>query len=39
VTGLTAPDRRACGLTAPPIAGSCPEHGPVGPHHVADSEE
>jgi hypothetical protein len=39
VTGLIATDRRACCLNATPIAGSCPEHGPVGPHHVADSEE
>jgi hypothetical protein len=38
VTGLIATDRRACCLNATPIAGSCPEHGPLGPHHTTERE-
>jgi hypothetical protein len=37
-TGLVASDRRACCLNATPIAGTCPEHGPVGPHHATTDE-
>ncbi|MFB6183322.1 MAG: hypothetical protein ABEI96_02100 [Haloarculaceae archaeon] len=33
-TGLVATGRRACCLNATGIVGSCPEHGPVGPHHA-----
>ncbi|WP_336002619.1 hypothetical protein [Halorientalis halophila] len=38
-TGLIATGRRACCLNATPIVGACPEHGPLGPHHVVDDEE
>ncbi|WP_193366331.1 hypothetical protein [Halosimplex carlsbadense] len=31
---LAATDSRNCCLNATPIAGTCPEHGPVGPHHA-----
>ena len=34
--GLVASRRRACCLNATPIAGVCPRHGPVGPHHAVD---
>ena len=34
--GLVAGQQRACCLNATPIAGVCPTHGPVGPHHAAD---
>ena len=34
--GLVAGEQRACCLNATPIAGVCPTHGPVGPHHVVD---
>ena len=37
VSTTIAGGRRACCLNATPIAGICPEHGPLGPHHV-DSE-
>ncbi|WP_152042616.1 hypothetical protein [Salinigranum salinum] len=33
-TGLVASGRRACCLNATPIVGSCPTHGPLGPHHA-----
>jgi hypothetical protein len=33
-TGLIASGRRACCLNATPIVGTCPTHGPVGPHHA-----
>jgi len=36
-TGLAATDSRQCCLNATPIAGICPEHGPLGPHHVEES--
>ncbi|WP_423999001.1 hypothetical protein ACOZ4I_09830 [Haloarcula salina] len=35
-TGLVATDSRHCCLNATPIAGACPEHGPVGPHHAVE---
>jgi len=38
-TGLAATDSRQCCLNATPIAGICPEHGPLGPHHVDESSE
>lgn len=38
-TGLVATDSRQCCLNATPIAGTCPEHGPLGPHHVTDDAE
>ena len=34
--GLVASEQRACCLNATPIAGVCPTHGPVGPHHAVD---
>ena len=34
--GLVASRQRACCLNATPIAGVCPTHGPVGPHHAVD---
>ncbi|TKX57904.1 hypothetical protein EXE44_08555 [Halorubrum sp. SS7] len=34
--GLVASGRRACCLNATPIAGVCPTHGPVGPHHAVE---
>ncbi|WP_380674954.1 hypothetical protein [Salinigranum sp. GCM10025319] len=37
-TGLIASGRRACCLNATPIVGTCPTHGPLGPHHATDSE-
>lgn len=36
--GLAANGRRACCLNSTPIAGTCPEHGPVGPHHAVDEK-
>ena len=36
VRGAIASEQRACCLNATPIAGVCPTHGPVGPHHAAD---
>ncbi|MFB6205059.1 MAG: hypothetical protein ABEJ05_00825 [Haloglomus sp.] len=36
---LVATSRRACCLNATPIAGTCPEHGPLGPHNVVESDE
>ncbi len=36
--GAVATGRRACCLNATPIAGVCPTHGPVGPHHVVDGD-
>jgi len=35
-TGLVATDRRHCCLNATPIAGACPNHGPVGPHDAVE---
>jgi hypothetical protein len=32
--GLVATTSRQCCLNATPIAGTCPEHGPVGPHNA-----
>ncbi len=37
--GLVAGGRRACCLNATPIAGVCPTHGPVGPHHATPTPE
>lgn len=37
--GLVAGKRRACCLNATPIAGVCPTHGPVGPHHAVDDSD
>jgi len=37
-TGLAATDSRQCCLNATPIAGICPEHGPLGPHHATDEQ-
>ncbi|MFC7187475.1 hypothetical protein [Halorubrum yunnanense] len=34
--GVIASRQRACCLNATPIAGVCPTHGPVGPHHAVD---
>ena len=34
--GVIASHQRACCLNATPIAGVCPTHGPVGPHHAVD---
>ncbi|MFC7194990.1 hypothetical protein ACFQL4_10540 [Halosimplex aquaticum] len=34
---LAATNSRQCCLNATPIAGICPEHGPLGPHHATDS--
>jgi hypothetical protein len=34
--GVIASQQRACCLNATPIAGVCPTHGPVGPHHAVD---
>ncbi|GAB3707597.1 hypothetical protein [Halorubrum pallidum] len=36
VRGAIAAEQRACCLNATPIAGVCPTHGPVGPHHAVD---
>jgi hypothetical protein len=35
--GAIARQQRACCLNATPIAGVCPTHGPLGPHHVVDA--
>jgi hypothetical protein len=35
--GVIASQQRACCLNATPIAGVCPTHGPVGPHHAVDN--
>jgi hypothetical protein len=35
--GLLATNSRNCCLNATPIAGTCPEHGPVGPHHAVET--
>jgi len=35
-TGLVATQRRHCCLNDTPIAGACPNHGPVGPHDAVD---
>ncbi len=32
-----ATEQRACCLNATPIAGICPTHGPLGPHHTVES--
>jgi hypothetical protein len=37
-TGLIATGRRTGCCNATPIVGACPEHGPLGPHHVVDEE-
>jgi len=37
--GAVASRQRACCLNATPIAGVCPTHGPVGPHHAVDEPE
>jgi len=34
--GAVASRQRACCLNATPIAGVCPTHGPLGPHHAVD---
>jgi len=34
--GAIASEQRACCLNATTIAGVCPTHGPLGPHHVVD---
>ncbi len=34
---IIASQQRACCLNATTIAGVCPTHGPLGPHHVVDS--
>ena len=34
--GVIASRQRACCLNATPIAGVCPTHGPLGPHHAVD---
>ena len=36
---LAATNSRNCCLNATPIAGVCPEHGPLGPHHTTDDPE
>jgi len=36
--GAIASEQRACCLNATTIAGVCPTHGPLGPHHVVDDE-
>ncbi|MFD1570887.1 hypothetical protein [Halorubrum laminariae] len=36
VRGAIGSRQRACCLNATPIAGVCPTHGPVGPHHAVD---
>lgn len=38
-TGLIATNRRACCLNDTPIVGSCPEHGPLGPHDVVEGRD
>jgi len=35
-TALVATGSRHCCLNATPIVGTCPEHGPVGPHNARD---
>ncbi len=35
-TGLYVSGRRACCLNATGIVGSCPEHGPLGPHDAVE---
>jgi len=37
--GAIASQQRACCLNATPIAGVCPTHGPVGPHHAVDDPD
>ncbi|WP_193767538.1 hypothetical protein [Halorientalis pallida] len=37
-TGLVATGRRVGCCNATPIVGTCPEHGPLGPHHVVEDE-
>jgi len=34
---IIASQQRACCLNATTIAGVCPTHGPLGPHHVVES--
>ena len=34
---IIASEQRACCLNATTIAGVCPTHGPLGPHHVVES--
>jgi len=38
-TGLVATGRSMGCCNGTPIAGTCPEHGPVGPHHVETVDE
>ncbi|MGQ3330015.1 MULTISPECIES: hypothetical protein [Halorubrum] len=37
--GAIASRQRACCLNATPIAGVCPTHGPVGPHHAIEGPD
>jgi len=37
--GLVATTSRQCCLNSTPIVGTCPEHGPVGPHNATDEAE
>ena len=37
IESVIATEQRACCLNATPIAGLCPTHGPLGPHHVVDA--
>jgi len=37
IESIVATEQRACCLNATPIAGICPTHGPLGPHHVVDT--
>ena len=37
-TGRIATQRRHCCLNDTPIAGACPNHGPVGPHDAIEGE-
>lgn len=38
-TGLYVTGRRACCLNATGIVGSCPEHGPLGPHDAVGTRD
>jgi len=39
MASIIASQQRACCLNATTIAGVCPTHGPLGPHHVVDSAD
>ena len=39
IESVVATEQRACCLNATPIAGICPTHGPLGPHHVVGAPE